>query len=168
MGLRTDASPYGLGAILFKIDTGEVLGYWADEVHERDLSRLRARRGEPAWQNEWEMLAVLVSIVVFEADLAGEKFILQADNITALEAASRYKSPRPLINAMAAEMALRMDKLRTEMTMCEHIPGILNVEADALSRLSVGKDLPKELREARRLQAPARTDDFWKCWPQEW
>ena len=62
---------------------------------------------------------------------------------------------------MAAEMALRMDRIRTDMTLAEHIPGILNVEADALSRLSAGKDLPKALREARRLKAPARTDDFW-------
>ena len=168
LGLRTDASPYGLGAILFKIATGEVISYWADDLRDEDFKRFKAQRGDPAWQNEWEMLAVLASIVAFESDIAGEKFLLQADNMTAIEAASRYKSTRPLINTMAGELALRMDKIRTEMTMAEHIPGILNVEADALSRLSVGKVLPRELREAHRLQAPSRSDDFWMCWPQEW
>ena len=168
LGLRTDASPYGLGAILFKIATGEVISYWADDLRDEDFKRFKAQRGDPAWQNEWEMLAVLASIVAFESDIAGEKFLLQADNMTAIEAASKYKSTRPLINTMAGELALRMDKIRTEMTMAEHIPGILNVEADALSRLSAGKVLPKELREAHRLQAPSRSDDFWMCWPQEW
>ena len=29
-GLRTDASPYGFGAILFELSSGKVVGYWAD------------------------------------------------------------------------------------------------------------------------------------------
>ena len=114
------------------------------------------------------MLAVLVSLVVFEAALSGERFLLQADNVTALEAAMKYKSTKPLINAMAGEVALRLDRLRADLAIAEHIPGIFNVEADALPRLSVGKNLPKELRGAHRSQAPARSDDFWICWPQEW
>ena len=69
---------------------------------------------------------------------------------------------------MAGEIALRLDRARIEMDILEHIPGLLNFVADALSRLEAGKQLPAILTEARRDSAPARTANFWMAWPSEW
>ena len=62
--IRTDASPFGMGGILLEND-GTVLGYWADELQARDLERFGATVGDPAFQSEWEFLAVLISVAVF-------------------------------------------------------------------------------------------------------
>ena len=105
--------------------------------------------------------------MVFSPELEQCKFVLQADNTATLQAAMDLKSGKPLMNAMAGEVALRLDRLRSQMAMTEHIPGLLNIEADALSRLSAGKELPASLRSSKRFKVPLRDSDFWMCWPQE-
>ena len=165
--VRTDASPFGLGGILIDTDGG-ILGYWADELRSEDLTRFRATIGDPAWQSEWEFLAVLISLEVFGAQLRNNKFKLQVDNTATLSAAMLLKSSSPVMNAVAAEVSLRIDRLRTSLEFAEHIPGALNFLADALSRLTAGAKLPEVLVTAVRFPAPSRSGDVWRTWPQEW
>ena len=168
LGLRTDASPFGMGAVLFDFVTGAILAYWADSISDLDIGRFKAVRGAPDWQNEYELLAVVVSLEVFQTQLAGRTFALQADNTAAIQAALNLKSGKALLNTMAGEIALRLDRLRAHLGVTEHIPGLLNFVADALSRLEQGKELPKVLYDAMRVTAPRRDANFWLCWPQEW
>ena len=65
LGLRTDASPFGMGAVLFDFVTGDVHAYWADSISDLDIDKFKAVRGAPDWQNEYELLAVVVSLEVF-------------------------------------------------------------------------------------------------------
>ena len=88
--------------------------------------------------------------------------------MTALEAALQYKSRKELIKQIAAEISLRLDRMRSELQSAIHVPGALNFEADSLSRLSVGKSVPEVLKRARRYDAPNRDASFWLAWPQEW
>ena len=113
-------------------------------------------------------LAYLMCLVVWESELKNKKFILQTDNMTALEAALQYKSRKPLINQIAAEISLRLDKMKADLQSAVHVPGALNFEADSLSTLSVGKSIPEVLKRARRYDAPNRDASFWLAWPQEW
>ena len=111
---------------------------------------------------------MLVSLDVFGPQLAGVKFKLQVDNSAALSAAMILKSPSPVMNAVASEVSLRIERLRAVLELAEHIPGTLNFLADALSRLSVGAKLPERLVAAVRFPAPSRDSNFWRAWPQEW
>ena len=169
-GLRTDASPFGMGGILFRYGTGEIVGFWADELNESDLSLFGAVKGDPKWQSEWELYAVLVSVVVFEGIVKDKKMALQTDNTATMRASMVLKSPTATMNAIASEIALRLDRNMTNFEVAEHIPGLLNHVADSLSRLSEGAKLPECLVAAQRFQAPCRSRDsgFLICWPQDW
>ena len=78
------------------------------------------------------------------------------------------KSPKPLMNAIAGELSLRIDRLRTTLELAEHIPGLLNFIADALSRLSQGVAMPEVLAQGVRFPAVIRDETFWSTWPQNW
>ena len=81
--------------------------------------------GDPAWQVEWELLAILMSLHVFRSKL-----------VAALSAAVELSSPTVLINAHATEIALVLDELSAELTLTQHVQGVLKFDADFLSRLS--------------------------------
>ena len=117
LAVRCDASPSGMGGILFARGTGRVLCWWADAITDSDVEKLRAIRGDPSWQNEWEVLAVLCSVVAFADDLSGAKWELQTDNATALTAATRYKSTKPLVNIVASEIVLRLERLKSDLAL---------------------------------------------------
>ena len=55
------------------------------------------------------------------------------------------------MNALAAEVALRVIGSRLDL---RHISGVSNYEADALSRLHAGKEVPAQLRHVERAKAP--------------
>ena len=156
-----------MGGILLS-PGGSVVGYWADVLSADDCARFNAKIGDPAWQTEWEFLAILITIVVFRVELLNMKFVIQTDNTAAISAAMKLSSPKPVMNALAGELALRMEQARATLSLAEHIPGVLNFVADALSRLGAGSRLPVSLAAARRFEAPGRGRDFWLAWPQEW
>ena len=80
----------------------------------------------------------------------------------------KMASPRPLVNALAAEISLTLEELRADVLVGEHLRGILNVQADALSRLTEGKQMPKELKGVKERAPPPRDDEFYLAWPSEW
>ena len=70
-------------------------------------SAFDAKLGDPAWQAEWEHLAVLTSLHVFRGHLPRRSCIaIEGDNTAVLEATLRLSSGKPLMNAVAAEIAL--------------------------------------------------------------
>ena len=85
-----------------------------------------------------------------------------------LEAALRLSSGKPLMNAVAAEIALFLEDAGLEVTIAEHVKGTLNFITDALSRLEAGKALPQVLADVERVPAPVRGPKFYKAWPRDW
>ena len=76
-------------------------------------------------------------------------------------------SPNPLLNLLAAELALELEAVESELVLGEHLRGVLNAEADSLSRLSEGKELPVRLRCVRRSRAADRRHGFYRLrWPE--
>ena len=80
----------------------------------------------------------------------------------------KLASPRPLVNAVAAEITLMLEATRADLLVPQHFRGVLNVEADALSRLNEGKEVPRRLTHVHREVPPVRNEDFYKAWPKEW
>ena len=102
--VRTDASPYGMGAILFKF--GTPVAWIAEEWSPDDYELLKATRGDPAWQAEWELLAVLIAIDTWLARLHSQAMCLvQTDATAALHDVMRMAGRTPAMNALTAELA---------------------------------------------------------------
>ena len=162
--IRTDASPFGFGAILFIHGWPEA--WIAQEWSEADLSLLHAARGDPAWQAEWELFVLLISVDVWLPHLHGQCLCLfQSDATAALHSAARMAGRTPIMNALAAEMALRLESAAVTM-IPEHLSGSLNFERDALSRMAQGLSIPASLQVVRRDQPRSRSSAFFWAWPQ--
>ena len=69
----------------------------------------------------------------------------QLDSESALFVAAKLASPHPKANLVAAELALRTEQLGIESILGQHWANSINIEADALSRLAEGKQIPKRL-----------------------
>ena len=162
--IRTDASPFGFGAILFL--RGAPVAWIAEEWADCDIQLLQATRGDPAWQAEWEFMGLLIAVDTWLPVLRGRHVcIFQLDATAALHAAAKRSGNTPLMNAIAAELALRLEGAATTV-LPEHLPGTLNFRCDALSRLAQGASVPQCLRHVRRDQPRARLPPFFWGWPR--
>ena len=79
-------------------------------------------------------------------------------------AAMKLASSTPTMNALAAEVSIKMEELRCEVLLGGHVPGTLNFVADALSRLASDKELPKSLHDCNRRKVPSRGQAFYRAW----
>ena len=86
------------------------------------------------------------------------------DASAALGVARRLAGRSPAVNNLAAELGLRL-----QCTGCalqdEHFRGTLNVEADALGRLTQVSSVPVCLQHVPRVYAPVRNDSCFWTWP---
>eukprot|EP00974_Lingulodinium_polyedra_P124918 11192527-Lingulodinium_polyedra.AAC.1 len=62
----------------------------------------------------------------------------------------------PLMNILAAELALRLEAAACDAIVGRHVPGVLNFVADALSRVAQGKASPGDVMHAERRIPPRR------------
>ena len=140
-----------------------IAGTWEKD----DLDRLKAEIGDPAWQAEWEIYAALLAIDVWLKYLWGHPLaMIQLDATAALHSILRASGRTPAMNAIAAEIALRLEIGKVEF-QAEHLTGTLNFDCDALSRLVMeGKKVPQKLISVRRDVVPHRGPSFFWGWPE--
>eukprot|EP00971_Amphidinium_carterae_P328970 6461155-Amphidinium_carterae.1 len=148
--IRTDASPWGMGGVLLHKD--DVVAWWADPLGDADYSRFHAQAGEAAFQSVWEFLAVVVSLSAFSPWITVWPYVIviESDNTAALVASLKQSSKQPHMNAIAAALACKLEQLGVERIVPHHVAGVVNMVADALSRLSQGASLPLCLRDVPR------------------
>ena len=89
---------------------------------------------------------------------------VETDSQAALYTVAKFSNNVPTMNMLAAEVGLRV--VGHEIDLC-HISGVSNYEADALSRLFQGKEVPSHLRHVERTRAPVRCKEFFLAWPRE-
>ena len=156
--VRTDASTTGPGGILPN-SRGQPVRYWASPIPEVALSHLEISAGEPGLMTVYELLALLISLIIRESQLRKCRLglLAQLDNEAALRVAAKLASPHPKVNLLAAELALRLEILGVDAIIGQHWRNTLNLEADALSRLTEGKSIPTRLRALPRDQLPPGT-----------
>ena len=67
--------------------------------------------------------------------------LMQSDSAACLGAVQELASPSPIVNYIVAEISLPFEKFNYHLKF-EHYRTEVNVEADALSRLTEGKSVP--------------------------
>lgn len=111
-------------------------------------------------------MAILISLRCFALWIKGDKSQLkvQSDSTAAIGVTLELASPSITMSALAAEIAIDFDGLGIEIVTSQHVPGILDFVADALSRLSRGAKLPSSLASVRRIECPTRSPHFFRTW----
>ena len=151
------------------IHWGRIVGYWHDTVSDADCSLLGATRGDPAFQSEWELLAVWVSIETFLEILkkfSAVKIFLRTDNTATIQAAMEFRAGSPVMAQLAAEVSLQLAIHQLLPIYAQHVPGILNDLADRLSRLTPDDQVPEQLRQCQRFEPVQRTMKTFRAWPE--
>ena len=137
------------------------VAWWAQELQPEDFAFLQATPGDPAWQTEWEMLAIIVSLTSFSKFIRHKAVSLLADNTGVLETTLKLRSSKPGMALLAAELVVTLKEMDSQIAFGRHLRSAANYLADALSRLSVGKSVPKPLEEVPRVEPPVRSWGQW-------
>ena len=157
--------PFGRFSLWFwchSVLQGNPISWMALQWSPKDLRLFHASVGDPAWPAEWELYAILLAVDTWLAQLRGEAACLfQADATAALFSAARMPGRTPAMNAVAAEIALRLESAHVHIA-AEHYRGVLNFHCDALSRLSQGAEIPAALASVERCSPkPLSPRFFW-------
>ena len=113
------------------------------------------------------MLAIFVAVGLWLPEVAGRTAaVIQTDATAALFNVRTLSGKTPAMNALTAEIALRLESVGVE-TAPEHLSGVLNFECDAFSREAQGAAVPERLRGLPRLWPPPRVPSWWWAWPRD-
>jgi len=158
-----DASPWGLAAVL--VENQQPTEYFSDAIGEVDIKRFGYAIGSPDGQQVWESLAALVALKLWKPTWASRaaKLRLKGDSMTMLSLVVNMRPSSPQLSLIGQELSLVFSNVAFVPIMAQHIPGVANVAADALSRWhQPGKPraLPPQLRHARARVPPPRGDDY--------
>ncbi|CAE7648821.1 unnamed protein product [Symbiodinium sp. CCMP2592] len=158
----TDASPWGIGGIM-RVG-GKPTEIFYSNLPDELLKKFSAERGVSKFNTLWEGVALLVAFRLWLPNLSfGAVYRAKSDNLGFLRALSRGSAKSATLNVLAREFSLDVALRSYQVRGLAHIPGISNIQADALSRLfsPEPKHFPPELE-----HVPARTVDlteaFWK------
>ncbi len=160
-----DASPWGIGGVLFD-DQSRPISYFADELTEADEEILGAVRGLSDHMTLWEGLVILVALRLWKPaqDSRAVLVHVKSDNISACRVLLKLVAHSPSMNQIARELALDFAECSHPPTIAEHVPGISNILADALSRLYAPEaaKVPTALVGIPRISVPPRPRQWWR------
>ena len=137
--------------------TDKPLAWMADIIRLRDLELFGAEASDPKWMAEFELLAVLLAFHAWKERLRGHRvtLILQTYSQAAKGALDKHSGASLICNALAAELSL-LQEFHTINLLTDHIRTEINLEADAISRLTEGRRVPLCLRGIKATPAPQR------------
>lgn len=129
--ITTDASKTGWGAFLSTpadpdLPLERAWGFWAP--HESSQS-----------SNWREATATLLAMKSFSSHLRGRSLLVRTDNISNVAALTRGGSSSPRLTEIARQVWDLRHGLSLRLT-AQHVAGVLNDEADRLSRIAYDKD----------------------------
>ena len=161
-----DASPWGYGAVL--VANGVVIEYFSAPVSEDDCHILGIVKGSPDSQQICEALAMLIALRVWRDSWRQWRsaVAVRGDNVTMLTMVLHFKGTSKSLNIIAREVALEVAASAYRPLIAEHIAGVANITADALSRLHVpggSYERPACLAQARAAVVPERPRKWYRA-----
>ena len=142
--ITTDASPWGLGAVL-ETD-GVIVSYLFDKVEHTDREVLGLScDGDSCDQQALEALAMLVALREWRAHWRRNIRVqvgVRSDNMATLAPVCKTQPHSGQLGIVARELALETSISSCAPHECEHIAGVANKAADALSRQFAPVDPP--------------------------
>ena len=162
MTMILDASPFGLGGIL--ISNGRVLSWFSSDLSRDDEEIFQHSIGADSGQQVWEALVILVALRTWKEMWISQQvtLTLKSDNISALVMAAKLKITSSRL--IACEVALELSEAAFMPRHVVHVPGVMNIWADVLSRLGDNRSqyrVPAELKGVPRAYPAKRAAEFY-------
>ena len=160
-----DASPWGLGGYL--VEDHRIQSWFACDLGAAEQTILQISLAESAAQQVVEALVVLVALRAWKKRWLHQRVILRvkSDNISALVMCLKLKTSGHGTGIIARELALDIACSEYRPQIAEHVPGVDNVIADALSRRfqpGAQVQLPRCLSNVQELVLPARGAEYFR------
>ena len=160
--ITTDACPFGLGGT-FRV-AGKLEEVFAADIPPSVLKKFNADRGDSKHTTLWEALALLVACRIWLPKFQGRANVrCRSDSLSLLLSLVKGRAKSSDLSVLAREFALDQAQGLYRLHLLTHIPGITNLEADALSRLwaPVPLELPESVKNAPRATVIV-DESFWK------
>jgi hypothetical protein len=168
MHISVDASPWGIGGILYD-SLWKPVAYFYDAITMVDCQTLSIVVGSPDYMTIVEALALLVAVRLWANESVGMTLAIRTDNAGCAAVISKLRSSNPSLNRIATELALDMIEQDFMPMVIDHIAGVTNIEPDALSRIfQPGKNyqVPASLMNLIRTDTACRDRSFWRSLEQ--
>ena len=165
--ITCDASIWGIGGWLSV--AGAPIAWFSDIITKDDEAVLPHKRGEHEGQQTFESLSLLVATRLW-SPLWRQKRVrlcVRSDNRGALSVFSNLKSAGVGGTLIAREYALDLAECCFQPLCIQHVPGVANATADALSRrtdpqYAANWSLPLFLSCDKQATPPRRDSTWWK------
>ena len=132
--VTTDACPFGLGGTL-RVD-GKLVAAFGSDIPSEALQKFKAERGDAKHTTLWEALSLLFACRAWLPQFKGTARIrCKSDSLSLLLMLLRGRAKSPDLSVIAREFSMDLARDRYRLHLLKHIPGVTNIEADALSRL---------------------------------
>ena len=160
-----DASPWGLGGYLVEDD--KIVAYFSVPIGKVEQRLLSIDVADCACQQTVEALAVLVALRCWKHRWKGRPILLKvkSDSISALVLTLNLKTRGKGAGIVARELALDVAASEYAPHIAEHIPGVDNILADALSRRfepSFDFQLPSIFADVPEAILPIRGEEYFR------
>ena len=128
-----DASPWGLAGIL--VVGGVCVEYFADAISVLDETLFGFTIGSPNGQQVWESLAALIALRMCRSCWGQRtlRLAVRGDSVTMLSLVVNLRPSTRQLAIIGQEMAFEIAQAVFVPVIAEHVPGVANVCADALS-----------------------------------
>ena len=160
--VTTDASPWGIGGVLHV--AGEPVAWFAVQMLPGDAALFGSSEGEDVGISSAEALALLVAVRTWSAQ-GFHIFEVRSDSAVGLASVCKLKTKSRQILRVVLEATVDLAQGLYDIRTAWHVPGITNLEADALSRQwgPAPKPFPASLEGVpRATAADFRNPNFWK------
>ena len=169
MRITTDASPWGLGAVL---EMDNVIVAWIADTFSSSDKAVLSLASTPTCDDQQvvEALAALVALREWCAHWKDARVTLEvrSDNMATLSMITKMQPHGPRMGVIAREMALDISKSAYSPDVAEHLPGVANTACDCLSRLADPSNkysVPEFLLPSQRHKCAIRTHKWYLTLP---
>eukprot|EP00435_Cladocopium_sp_Y103_P022615 s625_g5.t1 len=159
--ITTDACPFGIGGTIRV--SGNLLEAFSSDLPEYELKKFKAKRGESKHTTLWEAVALLVACRLWLPKFEGRARVhCKSDSLALLLSLVKGRAKAPDLAVVSREFSIDMARDKYRLHLLTHIPGITNLEADALSRVHAPHPpgLPRSL-EGVPMAKVQLGPDFW-------